>query len=185
MARIKPKKLSSYPWYLRVLFYLQKKKYGVILEPLFLWGRIPRIFLAFLRLNKRLNRKKSPLDPLLRALTTVKVSQINHCAFCIDMNSMLFFQRGGEEDKMKALPNFATSDLFSEKEKVTLEYAEKITRAPAEVSDELFDRLKKEFDNDAIVELTALIGFQNLSSKFNSALQAKAAGFCTKGKEDA
>jgi alkylhydroperoxidase family enzyme len=46
------------------------------------------------------------------------------------------------------------------------------------VSDDLFARLSKSFDDDALVELTALIAFQNLSSRFSSALGVPAHGFC-------
>ena len=70
------------------------------------------------------------------------------------------------------------SDLFSERERVTLEYAEAITRSDLEVSDELMARLRQQFDDDTIVELTALIAFQNMSSKFNAALDVPPQGFC-------
>jgi AhpD family alkylhydroperoxidase len=176
-VRIVSKPEGGYPWYFRWLLYRQKKKYGAAPEPLLLWGRIPRVFLGFILMQKALNRKKSPLHPILRALITVKVSQINQCSFCIDMNSALFLQRGGSENKMAALSRFQESSEFTESEKVALEYAEVITQASRRVSDELFQRLKKHFSEDALIELTALIAYQNLSSKFNSALDAAAFGF--------
>lgn len=178
MPRIVPKLNNDYPWYLKLLFYLQKKKYGAVLEPVFLWGRTPRVFLGFLFMQNALNRKKSPLDPLLRALVTIKVSQLNQCAFCIDMNSALLLQKGGSEEKILDLPLFRKSALFTETEKIALEYAEVVTLSSNQVTDELFQRLKAHFDEDAIIELTALIALQNLSSKFNSALDAAPFGFC-------
>ena len=62
------------------------------------------------------------------------------------------------------------SDLFNEMERAALEYAEAITRSDLQVDDDCMDRLKQYFDEDGIVELTGLIAFQNMSSKFNSAL---------------
>jgi len=59
-----------------------------------------------------------------------------------------------------------------------LEYAEAITYPGQQVSDELMARLRDFFDEDALVELTGLVAFQNLSSKFNSALDVPAQGFC-------
>jgi len=162
---------------------MQKKKYGSPLEPVLLWGRTPRVFLSFLFMQKALNRKKSPLHPLLRALVTIKVSQINQCAFCIDMNSALLLQKGGSQDKITNLAAFQKSSLFNESEKVALEYTEAVTQASSKVSDELFQRLKTHYSPDAIVELTALIAFQNLSSKFNTALDAEAFGFCSIASE--
>lgn len=180
MSRIEPKKITSYPWYLRILLHRQQKKYGCAFEPTLLWARVPRAFLGFLWMNSSLQRKKSPLDPTLRALITVKVSQINACSFCIDMNSALFFQRGGENKKLEDLPNFEKSSLFSEREKVALKFAKTVTQSSQKVPEELFTSLKKHFNEDEIVELTALISFQNLSSKFNATLGANAYGFCKK-----
>lgn len=57
-------------------------------------------------------------------------------------------------------------------------YAEAMTATGAVVSDDVFSVLRRHFDDDAIVELTALIAFQNLSSRFNSALEVPAQGFC-------
>jgi alkylhydroperoxidase family enzyme len=53
-----------------------------------------------------------------------------------------------------------------------------MTRSDLRVSDELVQRLRPFFDDDGIVELTGLVAFQNLSSKFNSALGVPAQGFC-------
>lgn len=178
MSRIAPKLNSTYTWYLKLLFYLQKKKYGALLEPVLLWGRTPRVFLGFLAMQKALNRKRSPLHPQLRALITIRVSQINQCPFCIDMNSSLLLQRGGSEEKILNLSLFRQSSCFTEPEKTALEYAEVVTQSSNNVNDELFQRLKTHFEEDAIIELTALIAFQNLSSKFNSALNAAEFGFC-------
>ena len=178
MSRITPKPLSSYPWYIRILFRFQTKKYGAPLEPVLLWGRTPKVFLGFLLMLKALNRKGSPLDASLRALITTKISQINECAFCIDMNAALFLERGGSEEKIFSLSKYRQSTVYSEREKTSLEYAEAMTISSEKVSDQLFSRLKVHFNEDAIIELTALIAYQNLSSKFNSALKAEAFGFC-------
>ncbi len=174
--RFPPK--TSYPWYIRLLLRFQRKRYGAPFEPVLLWGRTPRVFLGFLFMNKALNRKNSPIPPKLRALVTVRVSQINQCAFCIDMNSAMVLQKGGSEDQLLDLERFQESSLFSEAEKNALEYAERMTKSSDKISDGLIQRLKAHFDEDAIVELTALIAYQNLSSKFNAALDASAFGFC-------
>ena len=70
------------------------------------------------------------------------------------------------------------SRSFTEKERAALDYAEKVTLSPQAITDAQFEPLRAHFDNDAIIELTALVAFQNLSSKFNSALGVPAQGFC-------
>jgi alkylhydroperoxidase family enzyme len=64
-----------------------------------------------------------------------------------------------------------TSPLFTGAERVALEYAESMTITDREVSDELFARLREFYDDDSIVELTAIIAWENASSKFNRALR--------------
>jgi alkylhydroperoxidase family enzyme len=78
---------------------------------------------------------------------------------------------GTTNEKIDALVEYATSPLFSEAERTALEYADCMTITDREVSDELFARLRKFYDDDAIVELTATIAWENASSKFNRALR--------------
>lgn len=176
--RITTKPLKSYPWYLRPFFSHQRKKYGQVLKPALLWGRVPKLFGTVALLYGALDRKKSPLWPELRSLVTVRVSKINWCRFCVDINSGILAQRAGSMDKVEALEQWRESNLFSEEEKAVLEYTEAVTSTDRQVTDEMMDRLKNYFDDDAIVELTGLIAFQNMSSKFNSALDVPAQGFC-------
>jgi alkylhydroperoxidase family enzyme len=86
--------------------------------------------------------------------------------------------RGVGLDKVEALVSWPTSTLFTAQERAALDYTEAVTRPDREVDDEVFGRLKEHFDDDSIVELTGLIAFQNLSSKFNSALGVPPQGFC-------
>lgn len=176
--RIAEKLLSEYPWYLRPFFWNQKRKYGQILKPALLWGRVPRLFMAVAALYGVLDRKRSPISPVLRSLVTVRVSQINWCLFCVDINSATLAKRSGSMEKVKAVEYWRESNLFDEQEKAALEYAEAMTRSDQHVNDQLVDRLRKCFDEDGIIELTGLIAFQNLSSKFNSALAVEPQGFC-------
>ena len=82
-----------YPWYVRLLFWLQRRRYGRELEPTRLWGRAPKAFVAMAAMYAALDGKSSPLDPALRALVQVRVSQINWCSFCVDLNSANCFSR--------------------------------------------------------------------------------------------
>lgn len=176
--RVNEKPLRSYPSYLRPFFRHQERKYGQVLKPALLWGRVPRLFLAVAALYGFLDRRSSPLDPVLRSLLTVRVSQMNWCRFCVDLNSATLATRAGSMAKVEALATWRDSDLFDAREKAALEYAEAMTDSNRKVTDQMVERLRALFTEDAIVELTGLIAFQNLSSKFNSALDAPAQGFC-------
>lgn len=177
-VRVSEKPISSYPWYLRPFFWNQKRKYGQILKPALIWARVPRLFAAIAILYGVLDRKNSPIDPVLRSLITVRVSQINGCRFCIDINSAVLAKRTGSMSKVEALEQWQESGLFDNKERGVLEYVEAITYTDRQIDDDLTQRLYEYFNEDEIVELTGLIAFQNLSSKFNSALDLPAQGFC-------
>ena len=177
--RISAKNLSDYSWLVRVFFWNQKRKYGQVLGPGMLWGRSPWVFAPLALLFGALDRKRSPIDPPLRSLVTVRVSQINHCSFCIDINSATLLKRGVAMDKVLALQHWQDSPLFTERERIALEYTEAMTRSDGGVTDALFHRVKSQFDDDAVIELTGLIAFQNMSSKFNAALGVPAQGFCS------
>ncbi len=167
-----------YPWYLRLMFWRQRRRYGRELEPVRLWARMPAVFLAMSAMYRALDRKSSRIEPGLRSLIQVRVSQINGCEFCVDLNSFLGLGRGVAENKLRALPLFEDSTLFSEREKAALSYAEAATCSDRRVDAALVARLRRHFDDQAIVELAALIAYQNMSSKFNAALGIPAHGFC-------
>jgi alkylhydroperoxidase family enzyme len=78
---------------------------------------------------------------------------------------------GVSNEKIRALADYATSPLYSEAERIALEYADSMTITGREVSDEFFSRLREFYDDDQIVELTAIIAWENASSKFNRALR--------------
>ncbi|MGE0175102.1 MAG: carboxymuconolactone decarboxylase family protein [Oligoflexales bacterium] len=175
---ILPKSLTDYPWYLRPFFWNQRRRYGRVLKPGLLWARSPKVFAGLALLYGALDRKNSPLTPMLRSMVTVKVSMINWCAFCIDINSSTLLKRGFEMEKLQALDDWRESQLFDERERAVLEYVERVTVTNLKVDEATMNGLKRHFSDDAIVELTALICFQNMSSKFNAALGVPAEGFC-------
>ena len=78
--------------------------------------------------------------------------------------------------KISALDDYAHSELYSEAERVALRYADAITMSDDDVSDELFASLREHYSDDAIVDLTALICWENFSSKFNRAFRIEAQG---------
>lgn len=167
-----------FPWYVRLFFWNQKRRYGAVLEPARLWGRTPRVFTALALLYGALDRRSSPIAPALRTLITVRVSQINWCSFCVDVNAATALKRGVSEEKLLATASFRDSALFSEPEKAALAYAEAVTYTGRHPSAAEFASLRQYFSEDAIIELSALIAFQNLSSKFNAALEVPPQGFC-------
>lgn len=63
-----------------------------------------------------IDRRSSPIEPALRSMLTVHVSQINHCPFCVEINAATLLKRGVSSDKVEALGRWRHSDLYSERE---------------------------------------------------------------------
>ena len=83
---------------------------------------------------------------------------------------------GVPAEKIDALPEYGTSPWYDEAERLALEYADAMTITGREVTDELFGRLRRHYDDDALVELTAIIAWENASAKFNRALRIPSQG---------
>ena len=153
--RITPRAVSDCPWYLKPFFWNQRRKYGRVLDAARLWARSPRLFLGVAGLYGMIDRGTSPIDPPLRSLVTVRVSQINGCSFCVDLNAATLLKRGASLEKVGALPRWRDSQLFAPREQAALEYAEAMTVTGEGVTDATFEALRAHYDDDAIVELTA------------------------------
>ena len=175
---IEPRSEKGSTWYLKPFFWNQRRKYGKVLDAAMLWARSPRLFLGVATLYGMIDRSSSPIEPALRSLLTVRVSQLNGCAFCVDLNSATLLRRGASLEKVTALSRWRDANLFDERECSALDYAEAMTLSGAGVDEVHISALRAHFSQDAIVELTGLIAFQNLSSKFNAALGVPAQGFC-------
>ena len=96
----------------------------------------------------------------------------------MDINASRGMHEGASEDKIRAIDQAATSPLFDEVERAAIAYAEAMTITGQRVSDELFARVRKHFDEAQIVELTAAVAVENFRSKFNVALGIEAQGVC-------
>lgn len=94
----------------------------------------------------------------------------------------LFGNRGAHADKLLALAEWREAPCFTERERQALAYAESMTDSRQGVDDGQFARLRRYDDDDGLIELTALIAFQNMSSKFNAALAVPPQGFCDLGQ---
>jgi alkylhydroperoxidase family enzyme len=146
------------------------KKWGAPLLPSLLYAKRPTIFRAVGAMWSGL-AASGLLDPKLVALVNRRVAALNGCVFWQDINAAVGSELGITDEKILALPDYATSPLYDDKERAVLEYADAITLSDRDVTDELFERIAGFFNDDEIVELTATIAWENSSSKFNRALR--------------
>lgn len=88
-------------------------------------------------------------------------------------------QQGLTQAQIDSIGDYASNDAFSARERLALEYAERITLSDRDVDEAFFAKVRAEFGEPAaVVELTAIVAFENFRSKFNHALQVESNGVC-------
>lgn len=106
---------------------------------------------------------QSGLDPVLVNLVNLRVSQINGCAYCLDLHTRDLLAQGVAVDKLALLQAWREAGpLFSERERAALAWAETVTRvAQTGVPDEAFAAASAVFGEKELVDLTFAIGLIN------------------------
>jgi AhpD family alkylhydroperoxidase len=115
--------------------------------------------------------KGSTLDPKLLELVKIRVSQMNGCAFCLNMHTKDARGLGESEERIYLLNAWRDTKLYSDKEKAALEFAEALTNISSNpVSDDYFENMKALFTEKEIVDLVFAINNINSWNRLNITL---------------
>lgn len=121
--------------------------------------------------------KESSLDPHLRHLVKIYASQLNGCAFCVDMHVKEAKLAGERELRIYHLPVWHESPLFTDKEKAALKWTKVVTQlSEGPVTDDVYQSVKGFFSDDEITELTMAIGVINLWNRFGAPFRSTPGG---------
>lgn len=113
--------------------------------------------------NLEMKIRGSGLDKQLLHLIRVRVSQINNCAYCLDMHTKEARADGESEGRLYLLGAWREAASFTPKEKAALAWAETVTRlADTHVPDEEWEAVRREFAEEEVAKLTVAIGMINL-----------------------
>jgi len=148
---------------------------GSGIEPLEVWAYQPKMMTAMGKFQGAV-RKGSLVDERTKNLVELKGAQMIGCEYCVDLGSQICRNSGFSDAELLALPRYRQSDLFTDREKLALDFAVGVMRTPVDVSDDLFARLKEHFTDEQLVEITALLTVVNLD-RFNAAFGIGSAGF--------
>ncbi len=114
------------------------------------------------------------VDARLRALLELRVSQINGCAFCVDLHSQQARTAGETQQRLDVLPVWHETEFFSEPERAALTWAEQVTRLGEEpVPDELFDEMRRHFSEKEIVDITLVVVTMNAWNRLSITFRAR------------
>jgi AhpD family alkylhydroperoxidase len=148
---------------------------GSGLEPMEIWAHRPKMMMGMGKFNQAVRKGKS-VDERLKNLVELKGAQMIGCEFCVDLGSQICRNFGCSDEELLALRRYRHSSLFTDREKLALDYTVAVMRTPVEVTEELFAQMKEHFSEEQLVEITAHLMVVNLD-RFNAAFGIGSAGF--------
>jgi alkylhydroperoxidase family enzyme len=175
MARISldPPKTLSYRMGTRIA----RRRYGTMPDPVAAVAHNVQVGRAYAIFELMVARWHS-VDHTLKDLAVMATAARIGCSWCMDFGYWeSVTNHKVPADKIRAVPHWRDSDVFTELERLVMDYAEAMTATPPEVTDELVDRLSAHLSEAQLVELTAIVAVENLRSRMNSALGLSAQGF--------
>jgi AhpD family alkylhydroperoxidase len=119
---------------------------------------------------------KSPVEKSLLNLIYFRVSQVNGCAFCLDMHSKDLRAKGETEQRLYVLDAWREAPFYTDRERAALGWAEAVTKITGgNVPDEVYEEARKQFSEEELVDLTLAITTINTYNRFNIAFPVPAA----------
>jgi AhpD family alkylhydroperoxidase len=117
--------------------------------------------------------KKGTIEQAVLSLVEIRASQLNGCAFCLDMHVKQAKLHGERELRLHHVPIWRESPLFSDRERAALEWTEALTRlSPYGVSDQIYAQARAQFTEDELVYLTYMVMVINAWNRASIAFQS-------------
>jgi AhpD family alkylhydroperoxidase len=124
--------------------------------------------------------KKSTIERSLLELVDFRISQINGCAYCMDMHSKDARAAGETEQRLYAISAWKEMTIYTDREKAALMWAEAVNSN--HVPQEIFEQVKKHLSDEELIDLTLAVGNLNTWNKLNIALSPMKPGSYTVGQ---
>lgn len=154
-----------------------RKSFGHVVDPVRALARHSGVLIANGALEMVVDKRWKVLDPHLRWLAIQATSSGIGCSWCTDFGYYEGMQSGVDPRKVREVPRWRESDVYDERERVVLEYAEVATSTPVMLDDELVKRLHASFSDKEIVELACWVALENYRSRINAGLGLHSEGF--------
>jgi AhpD family alkylhydroperoxidase len=178
MPRLKPIEKEEASAEARPFYETDEERYGQILNNTKLYAYNQPV-LETMKAVAAGYAKTKELPLALKSLVRVRIAVVNGCPFCADLHSSIGMDSGLEASKIGSVGTWEADAELGERERLALEYADVVTLSGEEVTDDLFERLRAQFSEAEIIELTFAIAVENLFSKFHNALEVESQGFCS------
>lgn len=169
MSRLEPLSSTENPE-LRDSFAFFEKTLGFVPNSLLTMQRKPKLVSAFIQFSAAVYDPEGEVDLGFKRLIANVASSAAGCQYCRAHTAVSALRHGIEAEKVEALWNYRSSDLFSEAERVALDFALAAASQPNEVTDDIYDALAQHWSEDAIVEILAVIGLFGFFNRWNDSM---------------
>ncbi len=154
-----------------------RRRFGRDVEPVQAASHHSGVLVAAGLMETAVQRGWRKLDPHLVLLAVQASAGAIGCSWCTDFGYYEALQQGQDPAKVRDVPVWTDSPVYSEKERVVLEYAQSASVTPVVIGDDLVGRLHDHFSDEEIVELAAWVALENYRSRFNAGLGLRSQGF--------
>ncbi|HEX3823967.1 MAG TPA: carboxymuconolactone decarboxylase family protein [Mycobacteriales bacterium] len=161
----------------RYAWRFSRKRFGTVADPLRALAHHGGVLVSNGLLEMAVERGWRTLDPHLRWLAVQASAGAIGCSWCTDFGYYEGMHNGVDPCKVHDVARWRESDVYNDKERVVLEYAEAATASPVNLDDDLVDRLHRCFSDAEIVELASWIALENYRSRINAGLGLHSQGF--------
>jgi len=158
-------------------WYSRRRFDGTVVDPVKAGSHHSGVLMAHGAEEMVVAQRWNRLDPTLRWLAVMMTAQKIGCSWCTDFGYFDGVATGVAPEKIRAVQQWRTSDVFDDRERLVLEYAEAATDTPVVLGDMLVERLERTFRPDELVELAGWVALENQRSRFNAGLGLQSQGF--------
>jgi alkylhydroperoxidase family enzyme len=161
----------------KMAFAYSRRKMHKVVDPVRAAANHSGVLVAMGAMEGVVEKSWKKMDPHLRWLALQATAGAIGCSWCTDFGYFEGMQQGVDPMKVRDVFRWRQSEVYDERERTVLEYVEAVTATPAVVSEELAGRLRQQFTDPEIVELTGWIALENFRSRFNAGSGLHSEGF--------
>ena len=162
--------------YGRFLSAYARRTYGQVPDGAYVYFHHKPLLKAVLSFEGKVAKWRE-LDPTLKSYAQLASAGVIGCSWCLDFGYFLAHNDGLDLAKVREVPRWRESDVFTPLEREVLAYAEAMSTTPMTVTDEMTASLIAQLGTPAVVELTEMVAIENMRSRFNSAAGLQSQGY--------
>ena len=175
-SRFRVPKAAISGGYGRLLTWYARRTFGEVPDNVYVLWHNRKVLKAVLSFEQRV-AKFDALDPHLRTYAEMASAGAIGCSWCLDFGYYLAHAKDLDLSKVREVPRWRESDVFTGLERDVMAYAEAMTATPPTVTDEMVAHLRAALGEPGVVELTAMVAIENERSRLNAAMGLASQGY--------